>query len=203
MAETRVGIQNVASEWGYQSGKAYSDPFNEVELDVLFTNPSGEEFKVPAYWAGEQEWRVRFAGVTPGRYKYKTICSDKKNSDLHGREDFLEITAYEGGNALFQHGPLKISKDKRHFEHTDGTPFFWLADTWWMGFSRRLGWPGDFQMLTADRKAKGFSVIQIVAGLYPDMPAFDERGANEAGFPWEKDYSRINPAYFDMADLRV
>lgn len=34
------------------------------------------------------------------------------------------------------------------------------------------------------------------------MPAFDPRGANEAGFPWEKDYARINPAYFDMADLR-
>jgi hypothetical protein len=26
---------------------------------------------------------------------------------------------------------------------------------------------------------------------------------NEAGFPWEKDFSRINPAYFDMADLRI
>jgi hypothetical protein len=35
------------------------------------------------------------------------------------------------------------------------------------------------------------------------MPAFDPRGANEAGFPWEQDYSRINPAYFDMADVRI
>ena len=24
------------------------------------------------------------------------------------------------------------------------------------------------------------------------MPGFDPRGANEAGFPWEKDYARIN-----------
>ncbi|MFH1616557.1 MAG: DUF5060 domain-containing protein [Planctomycetota bacterium] len=200
MAEIRVGIQNVPSEWGYLSGKTYSDPFNEIELDVLFTSPSGEALRAPAYWAGEQQWRVRFAAKTVGRYKYETICSDKKNSDLHGREGFLEVKAYEGQNILFQHGPLKISRDKRHFEHTDGTPFFWLADTWWMGFCNWLGWPGDFQELTADRKAKGFSVIQIVVGLYPDMPAFDERGANEAGFPWEKDYNRINPVYFDMAD---
>jgi hypothetical protein len=50
---------------------------------------------------------------------------------------------------------------------------------------------------------KGFSVVQIVAGLYPDMPQFDARGANEAGFPWATDYARINPAYFDMADLRI
>jgi len=72
-----------------------------------------------------------------------------------------------------------------------------------MGLCKRLGWPGEFRQLTAGRVAKGFSVIQIVAGLYPDMPAFDERGANEAGFPWEADYARINPDYFDMADLRI
>ena len=58
-------------------------------------------------------------------------------------------------------------------------------------------------MLTADRLKKGFTAVQIVAGLYPDMPPFDPRGANEAGYPWEKDYTRINPPYFDMADLRI
>ena len=56
--------------------------------------------------------------------------------------------------------------------------------------------------MAAARKAKGFSVIQIVAGLYPDMPAFDPRGANEAGFPWEQDYARVRPEYFDRADER-
>jgi hypothetical protein len=51
--------------------------------------------------------------------------------------------------------------------------------------------------------AKGFNVVQIVAGLYPDMDSFDLRGENEAGFPWNKNYERINPGYFDMADLRI
>jgi hypothetical protein len=101
------------------------------------------------------------------------------------------------------HGAPRVNKDRRHFEHEDGTPFFWLADTWWMGLCQRFQWPADFQQLTADRAAKGFTVVQIVAGLYPDMPAFDPRGANEAGFPWDKDYSHINPAYFDKADLRI
>ena len=41
--------------------------------------------------------------------------------------------------------------------------------------------------------------MQIVAGLYPDMGAFDDRGRNEFGFPWQRDYSRINPEYFDLA----
>ncbi len=79
----------------------------------------------------------------------------------------------------------------------------WLGDTWWLGLAGRLPWPEGFKTLTTDRLAKGFSVIQIVAGPYPDMMPFDPRGANEAGFPWEEGYARINPAYFDLADRRL
>jgi hypothetical protein len=115
----------------------------------------------------------------------------------------MEVSPYAGDNRLFKHGPLRIDNARRHFEHADGTPFFWLGDTWWMGLCSRLRWPDDFQTLTADRLQKGFTAIQIIAGLYPDMPAFDPRGANEAGFPWEANYTRINPAYFEMADVRI
>ncbi len=59
------------------------------------------------------------------------------------------------------------------------------------------------QRLARDRREKGFNVVQIVAGLYPDMLAFDQRGANEAGFPWEENYARIRPEYFDAADRRL
>ena len=110
---------------------------------------------------------------------------------------------YTGSNPLFQHGPLRVAASHRTFEHADGSPFFWLADTWWMGFVKRLSWPEDFQVLTADRVRKGFSVVQIVAGLYPDMPERHPLGANEAGFPYDEGYQHINPAYFDMADLRI
>ena len=98
---------------------------------------------------------------------------------------------------------MQVATDRRYLEHNDGTPFFWLGDTWWMGLSHRLHWPEDVQKLAADRKEKGFTVIQIVAGLYPDMFPFDPRGANEAGFPWETNYTGISPEYFDAADKRL
>lgn len=196
-------IQNCMTEWSFASGKAYSDPFNEVTLDVTFTDPGGEVHRVPAFWAGEQEWRVRYASPKIGKHRWRSICSDTSNPDLHGREGILEISPYEGGNPLLRHGKLRMSDSRRYLEHVDGTPFLWLADTWWMGLCRRLRWPGDFQTLAADRAQKGFSVIQIVAGPYPDMGEFDERGMNEAGFSWERNYIRVNPAYYDMADLRI
>lgn len=194
---------NAPIEFSFTAGEKYRDIFNEIEVDVLFTGSAGEKWRVPAFWEGENTFRVRFSAPTPGRYTYRTVCTNSDDRGLHNQTGELEIVPYEGKNPLYQHGGLRVGQTKRTLEHTDGTPFFWLGDTWWMGLCKRLHWPGDFQTLTADRIGKGFTVIQIVAGLYPDMPPFDERGANEAGFPWEKNYERINPAYFDMADLRI
>jgi hypothetical protein len=202
-APVRMGIRNCVTEWSFSSEKAYADPFNEVELDVLITAPDKSEQRVPAFWAGDQNWHVRYAPHTTGRFHYRTACSDTNNSGLHGQQGEVEVTAYTGENPLHRHGPVRVAADQRHFAHADGTPFFWLGDTWWMGLCQRLKWPEDFQLLTADRVQKGFTVIQLVAGLYPDMPEFDPRGANEAGFPWDTEKKRINPAYFDAADLRV
>jgi hypothetical protein len=200
---TRFGTQYDATEWSYTTAKTYADPFNQVDLDVLITDPEGREQRVPAFWAGENVWRIRYAPHMTGKFTCRTVCSDSGNPDLHGQECTLEVASNAGKNSLCLHGPIRVAADHRHFEHTDGTPFFWLGDTWWMGLCRRLKWPEEFQVLAADRRKKGFTVIQLVAGLYPDMPEFDPRGANEAGLPWNREKTRINPAYFDAADLRI
>jgi Protein of unknown function (DUF4038)/Domain of unknown function (DUF5060) len=194
---------NRVTELTFTSSKPHADPFNELEVDVLFTSPNGQIERVPAFWAGEDRWRARFSSPTPGPHAFATSCSDSGDLGLQGIKGVVTVTPYTGDNPLYRHGPIRVASDKKHFEHLDGTPFFWLGDTWWMGLTDRLHWPEEFATLTSDRVGKGFTVVQIVAGLYPDMPAFDPRGANEAGFPWEKDYARINPAYFDAADRRI
>ena len=196
--------QNHTAEWSFTASNPHADPFNEVELDVCFQPADGgAPQRVPAFWSGGQTWRVRFSSPLSGVYRFRSECSDPSDSGLHGQEGEIQVTAYQGKNPLYRHGPVQVKDDRRHFAHGDGTPFFWLGDTWWMGLCQRLSWPEGFRALTADRVKKGFSVIQIVAGLYPDMPAFDPRGANEAGFPWTPDYGTINPAYFDAADRRI
>jgi hypothetical protein len=194
---------NVMVELTVAAARSYPDPFNQVALDVVFLDPVGHELRVPAFWDGGNAWKARYASPLTGLHKFRTECSPPEDSGLNGVVGTIEITPYTGENPLYRHGPLRVTADHRHLEHLDGQPFFWLGDTWWMGLGHRLVWPEEFQQLTADRKAKGFNVIQIVAGLYPDMPPFDPRGANEAGFPWETNYARIRPAYFDAADKRL
>ncbi|MCC6730210.1 MAG: DUF4038 domain-containing protein [Chthonomonadales bacterium] len=196
-------IVNEPAEWSLAAGNDYQDPFGELELDIAIAAPDGRTQLVPAFWAGGREWRVRYAPHCAGSHTWRAVCSRADDSGLHDRAGTLTARPYAGSNPLRVHGGLRVAANRRHLEHRDGTPFFWLADTWWMGLCGRLPWPGDFQWLTADRVRKGFTVVQIVAGLYPDMDAYDERGANEAGFPWEGNWSRIRPAYFDMADERI
>ncbi len=201
--EPRRTPANVMIETEFTSAVDYKDPFNEVELDVAFTTPKGATLRVPAFWDGGKKWRVRYASPEIGVHTWRSECSDPTNAGLHGVSGQIEVTPYRGDNPLYRHGALRVAADRRHFEQADGTPFFWLADTWWMGLCKRLHWPDEFKTLAADRRTKGFNVIQIAAGLYPDQGAFDPRGPNETGFPWEANYERIRPAYFDAADERM
>jgi hypothetical protein len=187
-----------------ESHKPYSDPFNDVDVDVIFSG-YGEMWRVPTFWRGGQQWTVRFAPPRPGEYSYRLESTDKSNPDLNGHAARVKVTAYTGNSELLKRGMLQVSKNKRYFEQADGTPFYWLGDTWWTGLSDRLPWDG-FQRLAADRKEKGFTVVQICAGLVPsdeELAPVDPGYSNEGGAVWDPEFKRINPQYFDYADRRI
>jgi hypothetical protein len=180
----------------FHSEKAYADPFNNVDVDVVFSR-NGQAWRVPTFWRGGSDWTVRFAPPIAGEYAYHLESTDKDNPDLNGCEGRVIISAYSGANSLLRRGMLRVSSSKRYFEQADGTPFYWLGDTWWSGLSDRLSWDG-FQMLTADRQAKGFTVVQICAGLIPsneETAPSDPGFCNEGGAVWDPQFKRINPQY--------
>lgn len=201
LATQRGGVNQVL-EVSLESRAEHADPFNDVTLDAVVTTPSGASLRVPAFWAGGKSWKFRYSSLEPGEHRWQTEASETADAGLHGVQGVFRVAkpqAADAGRAL----PLRISDDRRHFVLPDGKPFLWIGDTCWMGLTSRLPWPDGFKHYVADRKAKGFNVVQIVAGLYPDMPPLDPRGENEAGLPWTKDYSTIRPEYFDLADRRI
>lgn len=201
------GLTGRPLEIALTAEREYTDIFNEVEVDVVFTDAADRSWRVPAFWAGDTVFRARFAAATPGDYTWRSECSNPDDPGLHGRAGSFTLQPYNGSGALYRHGRLRVAPSRRTLEHADGAPFLWLADTWWMGLSPRLDWPDGFRRLVEDRVRKGFTAIQIVAGPLPDFCAttatWDPQQANEAGWPWEQDYARINPAFYDLADLRL
>jgi hypothetical protein len=57
-------------------------------------------------------------------------------------------------------GQLRVSKNQRFLETTDGKPFFWLGDTAWELFHRLSREEADLYL--KNRAEKGFTVIQAV-----------------------------------------
>lgn len=202
-----AGSHSEAEQWevfetSFFTTRSYTNPFMDVEVKVVF-GTGDQRWTVPAFWVGGGEWKVRFAPPFVGDYRYRVQATDDSNPDLNGPEHSLRIKPYAGSNPLRSHGFLRVSENGRYFDHADGTPFFWLGDTWWKNLCRRMTWEG-FQELTADRKAKGFSVIQIVCGPYPDEPTFQPTWENEGGKPYEThDFTVVNHRYFDYADRRI
>ena len=140
----------LAQQWkvfesSFETTRRYANPYTNIEVNVVFRQAK-RQWTVPAFWAGEGTWKVRFAPPIQGEYRFRVQCSDPTNPDLNGIERSLTVAAYSGTNPLIQHGFLKVSANGRHFEHADGTPFLWLGDTWWKALAKRLTWGGGRQV---------------------------------------------------------
>jgi len=164
------------------SSVSRSNPYAEIELDAEFTSPSGRTVRQGGFWDGGRTWKIRFAPAELGKWRWRTLCTDTKDNGLHGVSGTFDCVKNSGSTDLDRHGEVRISADKRHFEHADGTPFFWLGDTHWMMFdTERMDacnhpvhnggacpYGGQFQHLAAERKADGFTVYQTYPNFCPN-----------------------------------
>lgn len=130
-----VGIPTVErwrmSEITLASAKTYANPFMDVHLTAHFIGPNGQTVRRPGFWYEGNVWKVRFAPTQTGIWKYTVECSDVENEGLHNKKGELVCVAYTGDLAVYQHGFLKVSQDRRYLVHADETPFFYLGDTHW------------------------------------------------------------------------
>lgn len=193
-----------ASEITLTSQASYDNPYAVVRVLSTFTGPKGQTICREAFWDGQRTWKIRFAPTAPGRWTWKT-SSDPSDPGLHDQTGELQCVDNGGENPIYRHGFLRISDNRRHFCHADGTPFFWLGDTHYQMPDtervRECNHPahgdaecpagGQFQHLLADRKSRGFNVYQT----YPSATG---------GHWWMKPYSLIDPGRFrEVFDVQM
>lgn len=173
----------LAYEIEFVSDKEYENPVYTVDMDVIFTNKtSGTELKVPAFWDGGTNWKVRYALTELGTWTWQTVCTDEANTGLHGLSGEVECVEYVGDLDIYKHGFLKAEDGTRYLMYRDGTPFFYLGDTHWTlpmlsldsynhaansTYSKiteekaeNLGITSQFEFIMDYRAEQGFTVIQ-------------------------------------------
>ena len=76
-----------------------------------------------------------------------------------------------------------------------------LADTWWFGLSQRLT-DQDFKDLAALRADQGFSAIQLVVGIPPEVGPENKSAKSAVGFPWTIN-GQFNLEYLRLAREKI
>jgi hypothetical protein len=197
-------FRNHVIEWSIETGKVYSNPFKDVQVDVRITGSDEKEMTIPGFWRRDGRWSFRFSSEITGEYTWETICTDHSNHELHGVTGSISVREPDSpdNNILYRYGRLKISENKHYFQFSDGTPFFILADNWVFCLAKRLHFT-ELEELINDRIEKGYSSVMINVGQNHDIMPFDDRAEGDGGFPWEEDFKAIRPEFYDEADKRI
>ena len=147
------------SELCFTASRSYaSGGGDRVKMDVEFSSKtSGQTLTIPAFWDGEDRFVVRFAPTEPGRWTWKSICSD--DPALHGKKGTLHCRKYSGPLEIYRHGFVKAKKGTKYLMYADGTPFFYLGDTHWGMYTEDLS-DEHFKKIVRRRLEQGFTVIQ-------------------------------------------
>ncbi len=171
-------------ELRFKAENHYDKPWSQVHLSADFTGPNGESFHVNGFWDGDKNWAVRFAPTVPGTWSYHVVC-DVDDAGLKGKAGVFDVQPATDDNPLYSHGGfLRVSPDHHFLTYSDGTPFFWLGDTWWFcpsnlvpfNHSDHPGIPSMYKALVNKRKSQGFTIVQMAfigsLGAHQSVTAF-------------------------------
>lgn len=180
------------------SDREYANALQDATLRATFASPSGRTIPVDGFWDGGLTWRIRFMPDEVGKWTWRTECSDAQNKGLHARKGGFVCAPAAGKDRFSRHGPVRVASDRRHLEHADGTPFFWLADTCWNG--ALLATPDEWAHYIRERSRQKFTAVQWVATQWRAAPEGDlEKRLAFTG----RDKIAIHPEFFRQLDAKA
>ncbi len=92
-------------------------------------------------------------------------------------------------------GRIVASPNGHFLQYEDGRPFFWLADTAWLMFSKLS--PQETETYLEDRRRKGFNVVQVMLLRGTDAMGTDASRALIDGDPARPD---LDHGFWDHVD---
>jgi len=170
------------------------DPLRDLVVSGEFVGPAGQRRRSPSFWDGGTTWRVRFSPDDVGEWRYTLRVDGGPGASDAGR---FTCVPYEGDNPLYRHGPVRVSGNRRHLAHADGTPFFFLDDTVWNG-PMRAATAADWHHYVAARREQGFTAAMFVSTSWKGLPDGGPDGPSHRGAP--DSVEAINPRFYQRLD---
>ena len=184
-------------EQALTGSQSYANPYSDVIVTVVYTGPAGQTFSTYGFWDGGNTWKIRCAFPSPGIWTWQTSCSNTGDSGLHSRTGQVTVTAYSGINPLYSKGFLKVVVPNRYLTYDDNSPFFWAADTPWIGPFR--GTDAEWRSYVDQRRDQKFSVLQLA--LAPAWGGTNDAVGNTPFLGWG--ITKWNPAFWQGYESKV
>lgn len=150
------------------NGKISMSEASTVIMDAVFTSESGTVLTIPAFWDGDNVFKVRFAPTEHGVWNYVTKCDT--DASLNGLTGKIGANTYKGTLEIYKHGFVTVEDGKKYFTYADGTPFFYIGDTHWSMLKEEFDEAGPdagslktnshFKYIVDKRVTQGFTVYQ-------------------------------------------
>lgn len=175
------------------SDALYDNPYVDVDVWGQFVNVDGKSLKRPAFWDGNNTWKIRFTPPDSNKiWKWKSFSSNTEDYGLNDKSGALKSVVNTESNSLVKNGLLKMSASYRNVEHQSGKSFLVVADTPWAIPFRAT--TKQVEIYAKDRQEKGFNSALMMT-VQPDMKA---KGPNERNT--EQGFKR---AFGDLSDGHI
>jgi hypothetical protein len=139
-------------------------PFVSARFEGISGDAAGKTIEVPGFWDGGHSWKIRFTSPYSGTWKYESLSVKKGIKHKKGEIIVTGWSEDEKNANPIRRGFIRVNKAEprpgRYFTYSDGTPFLWIADTWWNWTNRNISFE-SFKTLADTRSTQGFNLGQL------------------------------------------
>ncbi len=175
------------------TGPADGNPYVDAELYGVFSQ-GNRSIRVTGFHDGGEDYLIRFMPDAEGAWTYETRSNI---GALDGRKGALQAMPKRDG----VHGPVRV-RDRFHFSHADGTPYFPFGTTCYAWTHQPLATQDD---TLATLAKSGFNKIRM--GVFPkDYPFNENEPLQQVFLPradGSLDFDRPNPEAFRHFEMQV
>lgn len=204
--DSMVFVQETYHVWEkveltFEAQNHYENHYTDVELWVQLRGPDFNK-KVYGFWDGGNTLKVRVLATKPGEWTWvsQSNVSDPGLNGKAGKFYAIEWTEEEKMTNPNRRGFLMPTKNGHAYNYVDGTPFFYLADTWWAASTWRYPFKGKepdldyipgpgmgFEEAVQFRKKQDYNGVIMIA-CFPN---------------WHSDNYALRPKTVDGIQLRA
>jgi hypothetical protein len=163
----------------------YENPYTDVECWVDLKGPDFDK-RIYGFWDGGQVFKVRIAAIKSGEWSWisGSTTSDSGLNQQQGSFKAIEWTEQEKEANNNRRGFIRPTSNGHALEYADGTPFFFIGDTWYaastwrfplVGKAPDLNWIPEpdsisFENIVHYRQQQGYNSLAMISS-FPNWAA--------------------------------